>query len=448
VLVLSSGSYGTFSGVSKPGVVTIRRAPGANATMSLQFRGASNLAFDGLTFSSIEMAGSTHGITVRNSTITGQTVFKTGELQNSNIVFDHNVHAAWDKCGNCGEGRVFLPSKTTQPSGVTIQNSRFGPGGDSDGIQNGSNGTRILNNEFVGIKQQNGSDVHADSIQLYGSRNTVIQGNYFHDVSVGIMAADGADHEQIVDNVILATNPYAIQLLSDNGSVIRHNTLADGRCEYNKRCGNIMLGNKSSDPESRGTVILDNILAEIAWEGSTVQQEDYNLFSVNVGRGSHDTKGMPTYVGGAQPGSYAGYQLAAGSNGKGTASDGTDRGARIHPTAGPPAGSGKAGKLRIRLLSGKRSLRGRGVIRLRVRPAAAGTVALVLRVRPKKRSGARPVKFRPRVLRFAHVRGRTVVFKVSRKARHRVRRWGKPRIVVHTLSSAGRGRVVLRVRRR
>jgi hypothetical protein len=451
VLVLSSGAYGTFSGENKPGAVTIKAAPGANASMQLRFRSAANLVFDGLTFGDIEMSGSTHGITVRNSTITGQTVFRTGELQNANILFDHNVHPSWDKCDGCGEGRVFLPQKTSQPSGITIQNSRFGPGGDSDGIQNGSRGTRILNNEFAGIRQIQGGAAHADAIQLYGSSETLIQGNWFHDVSVGIMAPDGADHERILDNVIQATSPYAIQLGSDEGSVIRHNTLPDGRCEYNKRCGIISLGAKSGNPESRGTVIDDNILAEISWQGTTVQSEDYNLFAVHIGRGSHDTKGMPRYVGGAQPKSYAGFQLAPGSNGKGTASDGTDRGARIHPAGGPPA-AGRAGKPRVRLLSGKRTLRRRGVIRLRVRPTAIGTVALALRVRPAARRHVRPVKLRPRVLRFARVRGRTVKFKLSRHARHRVRRWGKPRIVVRTFSDAARrvstGRVVLRVKRR
>ena len=452
VLVLASGSYGTFSGENKPGAVTIKAAPGANPSMQLRFRSAANLVFDGITFQGIEMSGSTHGITVRNSTINGQTVLRTGELQNANILFDHNVHPSWDKCNGCGEGRVFLPQKTSQPSGITIQNSKFGPGGDSDGIQNGSRGTRILNNEFASIRQIQGGAAHADAIQLYGSADTLIQGNWFHDVSVGIMAPDGADHERIFDNVIQATSPYAIQLGSDDGSVIRHNTLPDGRCEYNKRCGIISLGHKSGQPESRGTVIDDNILAEISWQGTTVQSEDYNLFAVNIGRGGHDTKGMPTYVGGSSPTSYAGFRLAPGSNGKGTASDGSDRGARINPAAGPPSAGGRAGKPRIRLLSGKRTLHRRGVIRLRVRPAATGTVALALRVRPTKRRGARPVKLRPRVLRFRAVHGRTVKFKLSPRARHRVRRWGKPQLVVRAFSDAARrvgtGRVVFRVRRR
>jgi hypothetical protein len=126
-IVLADGSYGTFRGAAKSGVVTIKAASGATASMSLQFSSAANLVFDGLRFSNIEMDGSTHDITVRNSTITGQTVFRTGELQNSDILFDRNVHGAWDKCSGCGEGRVFLPERTSQPSGITIQNSRLGP---------------------------------------------------------------------------------------------------------------------------------------------------------------------------------------------------------------------------------------------------------------------------------------------------------------------------------
>jgi Right handed beta helix region len=216
VVVLAAGDYGTFTGAMKPGVVAIRPAPGATAEMRIQFRGASNISVEGLTLRGIELSrSSTRNITVRNSTITGQTVMRTGELQNANILFDRNVHGSWDKCNGCGEGRVWLPQRTSQPSGITIQNSRFGPGGDSDGIQNGSNGTRILNNEFVGIRQVENGAAHADAIQLYGSSNTVVRGNWFHGVSVGIMAPDGAEHEIIEDNVIQSTSPYAIQLGSD-----------------------------------------------------------------------------------------------------------------------------------------------------------------------------------------------------------------------------------------
>ncbi len=451
-IVLSAGSYGRFRGGMKGGMVTIKAAPGAAVTMSLALAPAQNLTFDGLTLEEVELADSrTRNITVRNSTIPGQTTLRTGELANANILFDRNVHPAYDKEGGGGEGRVFLPEKRSEPSGITIQNSRFGPGGDSDGIQNGSNGTRILNNEFVGIRQLPNGQAHADSIQLYGSRNTVIRGNWFHDVSVGVMAPDGADHELIEDNVIQARSPYAINLKSDNGSIVRHNTLPDGSCEFNQRCGYILLGAKSGNPASRGTVIRDNILANVSWGGQTAD-EDYNLMATGRGRGANDTRGLPSYAGGQAPASYAGFKLAAGSNGKGTASDGFDRGARIGVVAGPPGAGSRKLAPHVRLLSGKRGVRRYSRLRLRVRMLTPGTVALAAKVRPNRRPGARPVRMRKVTLKFVRAGSRTISLRLSGDARRRLLRWGKPKLVIRTFSDARRrspsGTFVLTVPRR
>jgi Right handed beta helix region len=455
VIVLASGAYGNFNGGRKSGMVTILAAPGASVSMGdLVLENAQNLTFDGLQLGEIEIRGqSTRNITVRNSTITDQTTFRTGELANANILFDRNVHPAWDKCDGCGEGRVFLPEKRAEPSGITIQNSRFGPGGDSDGIQNGSNGTRILNNEFVGIRQLANGEAHADSIQLYGSRNTVIRGNWFHDVSVGVMAPDGADHELIEDNVIQARSPYAINLKSDDGSVVRHNTLPDGSCDYNQRCGWILLGAKSGNPASRGTVIRDNIMAGVSWGGQTAA-EDFNLFAASRGRGANSQRGLPTYVGGPAPTSYAGFRLAPGSRGKGNASDGLDRGARIGVAAGPPRAGGKGRKLRpyVRLVSSRRAIRRHRRVRVRVRTLVPATIALTAKIRPKGRPGARAVRLKKKVtLKFARAGHRDLTLRLSRHARRRVLRWGKPQLVVTTFADAARtrpsGLFVLRIRR-
>ena len=53
---------------------------------------------------------------------------------------------------------------------------------------------------------------------------------------------------------------------------------------------------------------------------------DHNL---NPGQpGTANITGTPVFVGGKKPTSYAGYRLAAGSRGKGTASRGGDMGIR------------------------------------------------------------------------------------------------------------------------
>ena len=357
-VLLAAGDYGTFTGAQKPGMVTIRPQPGAAASMRVDFRPASNITLDGLSITGLTIGNSgSRNITVRNSLFDrSQATLRTGELANANILFEGNSHIGFVAGGGGGEGRIFLPEKTSQPSGVTIQNSLFA-GGNSDGVQNGGRGVRILNNEFRDMQQIDGaSGVHADSIQLYGSAETVIRGNWFHNVAVGIMCADGCDHEVVEDNVFAVNgSPYAVQLLSDSGSVFRHNTMLDyGTCDYNQPCGILYLGNKSQDPASQGTVLKDNILTRVCICSGSVSglaEQSHNLVTNGPANGTADLRGRPTYVGGPGPTTFAGFALAAGSLGKGNASDATDRGARVTgvpglpsravaPPVSPPAGNG------------------------------------------------------------------------------------------------------------
>jgi len=337
---LASGDYGVFRGGLRSGRVTITAQTGATPVMQLNFNPASNIAIDGLKITDAQFNGAaTKNITVRNSTFDGaQVVFRTGALVNANILFDNNVHSNFVKCSGCYEGRIELAERTDQPDGITIQNSRF-YGGNSDGIQNGGNATQILNNEFFNIRQiDSAAGVHADSIQLYGSKNTLIKGNYFHDVAVGIMCADGCDHEVIEDNVFAVNgSPYAMTLLSDNGSVIRHNTfLDDGLCDFKLRCGVLYLGNKQVDPISRGTIVINNIIGRVcvcAGTASGLAEEYDNLFTESSWNGRGDLLGGPTYTGGQSPTSRVGFALTSTSLGRGSASEGLDRGVRF---AAPP----------------------------------------------------------------------------------------------------------------
>jgi hypothetical protein len=152
------------------------------------------------------------------------------------------------------------------------------------------------------------------------------------------MCADGCDHETVTNNVFDLTTsdatPFTITMLSDNGSTITHNTFVNGSCPYNLSCGIVKLGNKPGDPVSKGTILRDNILSSDGvsnGQGTVLglATEDYNLYAVQKGTGTHDILGTPTYVGGAHPTTYAGFALAPGSLGKGNASDGTDRGINV-----------------------------------------------------------------------------------------------------------------------
>ena len=46
-----------------------------------------------------------------------QAVLHTGTLINSNVPLDHNKFLDYDACSCGGEGRIWLPDNTAQPSG-------------------------------------------------------------------------------------------------------------------------------------------------------------------------------------------------------------------------------------------------------------------------------------------------------------------------------------------
>ena len=118
--------------------------------MELDFNPAANITISRVTVTGgVITGGGTHHITIRSSNVPGQIWLDTRELQNADVALANNVFHDWDTCSSCGEARVFLTGGS-QPSGVTIRDSRF-YGGLSDGIQNGSYGTKIIGNEFYDI---------------------------------------------------------------------------------------------------------------------------------------------------------------------------------------------------------------------------------------------------------------------------------------------------------
>jgi len=333
-ILLESGSYGTFRGGQKPGTVTIRPQPGAAVSMKLELNGASNLRFEALTITGATISASTRHVAVVESRFTGATTLRDGPAMD--ILLDRNTHDDINVCGGCLEGRVHITGGTGNgtPNGIVISNSHFG-GGNSDGIQNGGYGTQIgPGNEFEGIMQScsGGSNCpHTDPIQLYGSSRTRIVGNYLHDNSTTIMAPDGPDHELIEHNVIVANHDArAVNLGSDEGSIVRHNTLI----------GTVMHKAGNSGRASSGTVITDNIITGgiSRLNGSTTAEENFNLINGGGGAGAANITGRPTFTGGANPSSHAGFALATSSLGRVNASDGTDRGAAIGdlPPTPPP----------------------------------------------------------------------------------------------------------------
>lgn len=340
-ICLNAGSYGSvnLSNISKAGDVTVQSTSGTGATLALNIAQSNHLKFQNLTVTGLSIdtnqRGGTKNVTVRGSTFTGQAVLNMGNNGNANILLDGNTFDGISVCGSCYEGRleVIANPSSSLPSGVTISNNHFGKAGESDGIQIGANGVVIgPGNVFDGIVQGSYSR-HVDSIQLYGSSNTTITGNYFASGDVYIMAPDGGLNERITNNVFRGSGSYywKIQMGSHDNSVFEHNTVTGSM--------GVSVDAKVGESSSTNALVRNNVMAGSAFKttNSNGQQAcsnctfTNNLFSSSSNAmGSSNVIGSPTFVGGASPTTWAGFQLTSSSLGYRVATDGKDLGTGVY----------------------------------------------------------------------------------------------------------------------
>lgn len=321
-ICLASGSYGTWQGTAKR--ITVRAAEGATPTMRVNFSSGDA----GFTLAGMGGMGGTVGaaqdITIRDSDFTAPIVVNGG----SGIVLDSNTHIGIDATSGSVAGRVQV-----RGDGLVVRNSLF-RGGCSDGIQVQARNTVVEGNEFADFEADCAN--HTDMIQIYApgyERGNVFRRNWFHGVNSegGIFACYDTCNRETVENNLFDVQGaaqgrgWALELYSDTGSVVRNNTLLDGPCQFNLRCGTILITRKSQHPPGQGTVVVDNIASRISvTNGSTLAERHHNL--VRSGAAPGDLTGSPVFMGPYT--SRAGYRLAAGSAGKGQASDGLDIGIR------------------------------------------------------------------------------------------------------------------------
>jgi hypothetical protein len=312
---LASGSYGTWQGTNKQ--ITIRAAAGATPTMGYQFgSGDSGFTLDGLSGMGGSISGGASNITVRNSAFNTCASFSGAQ---TNVVFDSNTHNNIN--ATCGNSRLGLGG-----SGVTIRNSLM-QGGDADGAFISADNVRVEGNRFIGLCAGPTGN-HTDGLQFAdpgdpsGGSNAVVRGNFFQDtLNCGLQSLSsydsGTQGALIEDNVIDTKRPWGIELYSDEGSIVRHNTVrwySDSQCVFTgQECGWIDITRKSADPPGTGTQVYDNVAVVGVRNGSTVARNDHNVDPEKV-----------TFVGPLT--SYAGFRLVAGSLGDGAASDGSDVG--------------------------------------------------------------------------------------------------------------------------
>jgi Right handed beta helix region len=344
---LATGDYGTWTGVSKtsPGV-TITAAAGAVPRISLAFQGPSTrqwMIIDGLTvYGIVDWTAPTTNVTVRNSTITGKiniwaagpnnACSNCGSMNNANIVFDNDLFNFADNNQSSFEGRFNLLGTGGVSAGVTVKNSQFTTGcADGVHVAGGGNGETIgPGNTFFNL-QQGSCGPHVDSIQFEGSDSPgpVITGNFFHNESTGIVGYDNANSATITNNVLINIDQDAMELGGfDSNTTVEHNTVIGQAID----CGVTHEGNVCK------AVFRNNIADSVTAVGGGTGQPSFNDYNLCVDSGcvgSHSLHATPTFVGGANSSTYAGFGLTSLSPGHNAASDGKDMGINI--TTGGPA---------------------------------------------------------------------------------------------------------------
>ena len=290
--------------------------------------------------------------------------------ENSNITFDRDTFVDGNSNSGCTSlgAQFYLLYQTatpTTPSGVTVENSVFVASTDmwnpNRAIQT-EPGMTANDNVFVGFLSHNqaASCNHIDSFFLYsGSPGTygsdIFTGNLCYDDYNCMAGYDGTQKNTITDNVCFdIERTGCITLESDVDSVINHNTMetdgADpGHCAMNEPATPVFActaselfqnGHKSGDPTGSGEVYTNDASdgGPSISDSSAVSTNTNNLWS---GASSPNINGTPTFAGGANPTTWAGFELTAGSAGHNGASDGLDVGIRSS-AGGPPTGGGSA----------------------------------------------------------------------------------------------------------
>src|ERR1039458_4900005 len=276
-ICLASGNYGTWSGTSKsaPGI-TITAAPGAAVTLAFVLStGVKDFTIDGTedggtisdsTQSEMDLYNSTTpvNITIKNMAFT--TELEIDGPTNSNILLDHDswTNVGCHSIGSAARLHLIYGTRTTDPSGVTVEYSSF-VGGSAQGIQMGL-AMNIIDNYFANIYEGADTDCHTDPIlpecgsspcNSPTATPSVIKGNLFYDNADGITDFDGGGHLDIENNVIDTTTETAgIDLGSDQASSVIHNTLIN----ISPRAAGIDRSEERGQTPSTGTIIRDNIV--------------------------------------------------------------------------------------------------------------------------------------------------------------------------------------------
>lgn len=391
VLCLASGDYTSFPtslNEASPGI-TITSAPGAtvefNSGIAMNLSSTQNVTIDGTAGGgTISINGQldleTNGDAFQSKALNlifkniafgpyNGSVFIEG-AENSNIVFDRDTFTSANiactngsPAGLGGDFYVFSTATPTTSSGVTVENSVFVASADlwdPDRAIDDLAPMTVENNVFTGFLDHTESTScnHIDVLQLFSGTpgttgDTVFTGNLCYDDYGCIEGFDGTSDNTVTDNACFDMERSCVVLYSDVGSTINHNTMETGGADPSgcdtlndasapiQACTNENLfenGNKTGDPVGSGELFTNNASDDAPNIGDTsaVATDTNNLWS---GASSPNISGSPSFIGGLNPTTWAGFELTSGSIGYAGGSDGLDVGIRAS-AGGPPTGGG------------------------------------------------------------------------------------------------------------
>lgn len=352
-LCLNAGTYSTgttLTGFTKSPPVIVRPVTTSTAVT------ISNLAFNGtvggITFDAyqngtgtwftmnaitFDSGGTKSDLLVRGvnaSSTTGQFLTVNGRVTGTSGIDRFTNNNVSCSAGGGTDNRMILDANGAAHT-FTISNGTIDDGS-SDGIRFGGSAGGIVDGVyFANIEENTHTSCHTDSIQVYGGQNITVRDSYFFANNVGFAIYDGSANVNVINNIFdnglgETQRPWPLELYSVTTALVEHNTLAHRTSCGSDGCALIDVTYKSVDDPSAGVVIRNNIASGIdsSINGNSSQYTStFNL--LRSGASGSNVSGAPTYVGGTNPTTVAGFALTGGSLGKNAASDGADIGADV-----------------------------------------------------------------------------------------------------------------------
>ena len=383
VVCLASGDYSSFIGTSKsaPGI-WITSAPGAtvafNSGIRLNLSNVQNFTLDGTggggtmtVGGELDMETSTDALLNKALNLTFQNInFATGGNvlvrgpENSNITFNRDTFVDGNSNSGCTSlgAQFYLLYRTatsTTQSGVTVENSVLIAPGDlwnpNRAIETMSPMT-VANNVIVGFLDRLNSCNHIDGLLLYsGSPGTyggvTFTGNLCYDDYNCIAGWDGTSYNTITDNACFSMERSCVDLYSDVGSVVSHNTSMTGGADPSgcatepdtQACSIGQLfenSNKTGDPVGSGETFTNNVSGSGPTSAIPARSPRTPTTCGQAPPPRTSTAAPHSPAGPTRP-LGPGFELTPGSTGHARGSDGLDVGVRAS-AGGPPTGGGSA----------------------------------------------------------------------------------------------------------